>query len=245
MAPARTHVPPKVHPVLRAEGLEVQAFTLGPFRENAYLVMEPASRAAVMVDPGSDGDFLVHEIERRELTLSMVLLTHGHFDHLGAAAQLGQHFGVPTYAHDADCALIQHAATYSLRLLGQTTRPTEVVPLSGAARLSWAGNEIEIQAVPGHTLGGVTYGLPGLVFTGDTLLRAQIGPTEYPESDRATLTDSVSRLIGHLPSSASLHPGHGRPWEAEAARLWWAAQPATRAGTDLQTSARIPVDGST
>jgi hydroxyacylglutathione hydrolase len=193
----------------------------GEYRQNSYVVIHRPTHSAIVIDPGSRAEDIVAVVDGTEP--AAILLTHGHFDHLGAAHALGERWSLPSRAHAREVKLIRQAPLYALRFVRKAIRAPRIEPLE-AAVLDWAGVAVGIIETPGHTEGSVCYALPGMLFTGDVLLREHIGPTFYPGSDSTTLTRSVDDLLARdLADDCVIFPGHGRPWTLREARAWWRA----------------------
>ena len=214
-----------VRPARTISEFEITPLTNGRFKENCYVVEHRPSRDCLVVDPGSEDAFLEQELERRGLRPQKLVLTHGHFDHVGAVDALMRRFGIPCEVHANEERLVRQAGTYAYRFAREPLRvPRGLTFFSGAEPLDWNGRAIEVLPTPGHTTGSVSLALGGaFVFTGDTLFHEQIGPTTYPESDPAALTASIGALVDALPPECVVFPGHGRPWSVGAARTWWRA----------------------
>jgi glyoxylase-like metal-dependent hydrolase (beta-lactamase superfamily II) len=198
---------------------DVTTLVNGEYRQNGYVVAHRASDSAVIIDPGSREDDIVAAVGSS--SVAAILLTHGHFDHLGAAHALGERFGLASRAHQRETKLIRQAPLYALRFVRKAIRAPKVEPLANGS-LDWPGGTVGVIETPGHTEGGVCYTLPGMLFTGDVLLRGHIGPAFYPGSDREELTRSVASLLARsLPDDCVVFAGHGRPWTLREARDWW------------------------
>jgi glyoxylase-like metal-dependent hydrolase (beta-lactamase superfamily II) len=192
------------------------------WKVNAYLLTARQAGISVVIDPGGDPAVLIPALHGLRSDISYVLLTHGHFDHMTAAAAVTAEFSIPCLIHPADARLLRHAPFYAISFdKEQLTVPSAVLCLDaqGAPDLSAAG--IKVLAAPGHTPGGVFYVVGQLVFSGDTLLRELVGRTDQPGGNRADLTASIESLLGSMPDEAVILPGHGRPWTIGAARSWW------------------------
>jgi glyoxylase-like metal-dependent hydrolase (beta-lactamase superfamily II) len=194
----------------------------GQYRQNGYVVLHHASNSALIVDPGSREDDIAAIVDKAGAVSSAILLTHGHFDHLGAAHALGERWGIASKAHKREVKLIRQAPLYALRFVRKAIRAPRIDPFESIESLEWPGGTIGVIETPGHTEGSVCYTLPGMVFTGDVLLREHIGPTFYPGSDRDELMRSVESFLARdLLGDAAIFAGHGRPWTVQEARDWW------------------------
>ena len=210
-------------PTRLAGDFQVDTLITGaPWKENCYVVRHGPSGDLAVIDPGDNVDAIVKACAPG--TVRYVLLTHGHHDHVGAAAPLCRHFNLPCHLHQAEVRTLRHAPMYALRFASKKIdAPDAVQTFDKAADLRLGGQALAVYHTPGHTPGSVCYALAGAAFTGDTLLREALGRTDLPGADAVALNASVTRLLAQLPADTLLLPGHGRAWTAAEARAWWRA----------------------
>jgi hydroxyacylglutathione hydrolase len=202
---------------------DLRVLTNGEFAEHGYCVEHRATKAALVVDPGWGTREELLALAAGGTRIERILLTHGHFDHVGAVQQLCEALGLTADVHEGDRALLRQAQLYSMRWERKLVPvPKRVRFFTGEPVWEWAGGAIETIETPGHTAGSVTYRIGALAFTGDTVFHRKVGPTFYPGGDRPALLASVAKLLERLPPETTLLAGHGRPWTVEAARAWWA-----------------------
>lgn len=192
----------------------IKTCVLGPVSTNCYLVYNDTTKEAVAVDPGDNGDYILNKCSELGIKLQAVLLTHGHFDHIGAALQIARAFTIPIYASETEDGML---ADTSLNLTAHFTGHS----LSfHADRLVHDGDELELLgykwkviATPGHTAGSVCYYLPEeeVLLSGDTLFQDSYGRTDLPTGSSRALVDSVLRKLFILPGDTMVYPGHGEP----------------------------------
>ncbi len=187
--------------------MDVRGFTVGPLQENCWVVRGEGDRA-VVVDPGDEAERLIAATD--ELTVEAILLTHTHFDHVGAVAALARHTGAPVYCPEIEVAVLQNINSYVFPGYGpfEPYDPEETV--SGGERLTLAGLDIDVIFTPGHSPGHVSYSIPDaqVLLDGDVLFDGSIGRTDLPGGDYRTLLESIATLLNTLPDDTRVLPGH-------------------------------------
>ncbi|MBQ4367319.1 MAG: MBL fold metallo-hydrolase [Muribaculaceae bacterium] len=197
--------------------MKVSRFIVNPFGENTYIVYDENSREAFVVDPAMMNDAernaVIQFIDRHELTLRYVLITHMHIDHVTAARWLADRFGCPVAGSPLDEQLSQMLPLQALRFgLKLDVQPLTLDrELSHNDTLTVGGETIRVIATPGHSLGGLSYYLPqsGVVLSGDTLFEGSVGRVDLPGGDMDTLVDSIKTHLFCLPPETMVAPGHG------------------------------------
>jgi glyoxylase-like metal-dependent hydrolase (beta-lactamase superfamily II) len=195
----------------------------GPFKENCFLLVDKASRRSLLIDPGADPEKISQVVRNEVAQVEHILLTHGHFDHVGAVAQLVRELGVKVHCHESELKLIRRAPFYAIRFIKQKYEaPTGLSPFADAPGLEGSAFTVRTLRTPGHTTGCVCYAVRGFLFTGDTLFHRYVGPTNYPESEPERLRESIDAIMSsELGPETAIMPGHGRPWDLLQARKWW------------------------
>jgi hydroxyacylglutathione hydrolase len=187
--------------------MDVRGFTVGPLQENCWIVRGDGDRALV-VDPGDEAPRLIAATD--ELTVEAILLTHTHFDHVGAVAALARHTGAPVYCPEIEVRVLQEINSYVFPGFGpyEPYDPEETV--QGGERLTLAGVDIDVIFTPGHSPGHVSYSIPDeqVLLDGDVLFEGSIGRTDLPGGDYRTLLDSIATLLNTLPDDTRVLPGH-------------------------------------
>lgn len=192
-----------------------------PWRQNCYLVLDQLSSEAMLIDPGDNASAILATIDEYQPSSVEILLTHGHHDHVGAAADVAEKLGTPCLIHEADARLARQAPLWAFRFSGKRIRaPEPLEPFITWKRPFGQGFAASIHT-PGHTPGGVCYIFPGFAVTGDTLLARKIGRTDMPGSDLGLLRTSVDEVLSSVDDDVVLFGGHGKPWRAREAREWW------------------------
>lgn len=190
--------------------VSVLQLPLGGMGANAYLVWQEGNKDAFIVDPGDEFLKLDRILKEKELSLKAILLTHGHFDHIGAARELRESTGAKIYAmkeeektlEDAEWNLSAfHGAGYGLKA-DIFLRDREILKLADIS--------VQVLFTPGHTAGGCCYYLEeeGIVFSGDTLFHTSIGRSDFPGGSEAVLIRSIKEKLLSLPEHTKVYPGH-------------------------------------
>jgi len=189
---------------------EVVTLTNGAFAENCYLVADPDTRDAVIVDPGEEAGLFLARLASERWTPRAVWLTHAHLDHVAGVADVKRETGVPVLLHPADRPLYD-AAPHQARLFGLSLDPPP--PPDGAltdGQVLTVGNlSFAVMHLPGHTPGHVAFVGYGLALAGDVLFAGSIGRTDLPGGDTATLPRSIRERLYALPDDTAVLPGHG------------------------------------
>jgi glyoxylase-like metal-dependent hydrolase (beta-lactamase superfamily II) len=187
--------------------MEVRGLTVGPVQENSFIASNEGR--AFIVDPGDEAERLLAELEG--LTLEAILLTHTHFDHVGAVAPIARATGAPVYCPELEKQVLANIMDY---VPWPGFGPFESYEadhlLGGGERLQLIGHDIDVIFTPGHSPGHVSFSLPAeqLLFSGDVLFQSSIGRTDLPGGDHGRLLQSIQELLEALPEETRVLPGH-------------------------------------
>ncbi len=191
--------------------MDVRMFTVGPVQENCYLARRDGSSRAIMIDPGEEAPKLLGAIEALGVELDAILLTHTHFDHVGAVAPVARATGAEVWVPELERVVLADIMSYvPWPGFGPFESWEAEHTLAGGERLELAGFEIEVMFTPGHSPGHVTYSIPDetAVFSGDVLFQQSVGRTDLPGGDWPTLLESIRSMVDSLPASTEVYPGH-------------------------------------
>jgi hydroxyacylglutathione hydrolase len=190
--------------------LDIRSFTVGPVQENAYIVRLPGARSAVLVDPGDEPDRLLRAIDDLGVRIDAILITHCHFDHIGAVAPLARATGAPVYCPEIERPVLEDIRLGTPPGFGPFESYVPERTLAGGESLSLADLNIEVLFTPGHSPGHLTFSLPAhtAILSGDVLFQGSIGRTDLPFADHATLERTLKTLIETLAPETTVYPGH-------------------------------------
>ncbi|MGE5591880.1 MAG: MBL fold metallo-hydrolase [Bacillota bacterium] len=187
-----------------------ETLAVGPFQSNCYILADGAGGPAVVVDPGDEARRILSVIRSRSLTVSHILLTHGHLDHIGAVRAVKEATGAAVCIHPLDAPMLdspeQNLSAGSVR---PVTAPGPDRLLEEGDELLVGGLRIRVLHTPGHTPGGVCLLLDDRVLSGDTLFAGTIGRSDFPGGDMDQLLASIRTRLLPLPDDLLVYPGHG------------------------------------
>jgi hydroxyacylglutathione hydrolase len=207
---------------------DVRMFTVGPVQENAYIVSPGReSGRAVMVDPGEESERLLAAADALGVKVEAVLVTHCHFDHIGAVAPVARATGAPVYCPEIERPLLSDIMKWVPAGFGPFENWEPEHTVAGGERLTLAGLEIEVVSTPGHSPGHVTYAItpavadsaaapaettsPGeapALLSGDVLFQGSVGRVDLPGGDWSVLERSIATLLERFPAETVVYPGH-------------------------------------
>ena len=192
--------------------IDVRMFTVGQVQENCFVVRRKGAANAVIVDPGDEAPKLLAALDSLGIdTVEAILLTHTHFDHIGAVAPVARATGAPVYCPALETQVLADINAY-MRFPGfgpfESYDADETV--KGGETLVLAGLEFEVAFVPGHSPGHVSYALRDhdAIFSGDVLFQGSVGRVDLPGGDWPTLLASIESLLNAYPAETTVYPGH-------------------------------------
>ena len=192
-----------------AMSLAVERYELGPISTNCYVVRATdESRDAVVIDPGGDVAELRSALERLGATCAAILVTHGHWDHLGGVADLAEATGAPVHMAADERVALERINDFAPPDLGLRPYSPDVL-LAGDETLNLAGMTFETLRVPGHSPAHLAYYAEGALFSGDVLFAGSVGRTDLPFGDWETLVRSIRTLAERYPPETIVYSGHG------------------------------------
>jgi glyoxylase-like metal-dependent hydrolase (beta-lactamase superfamily II) len=192
--------------------IDVRMFTVGPVQENCFVVRQKDAARAVIVDPGDEADRLLEAIQALGVkTVDAILLTHTHFDHVGAVAPVAEATGAPVYCPELEKQVLANIMDYvPWPGFGPFDSYEADHTVSGGEKLELADLQFDVLFTPGHSPGHVTYALGSeqALFSGDVLFQGSVGRVDLPGGDWPTLLSSIESLVDRYPEETTVYPGH-------------------------------------
>lgn len=187
---------------------KIMKLVVGQLQENCFILFDE-NKDAFIVDPGASSEVIIEAIEKNSLNIKYILLTHGHFDHVGAVATLAKKFKAPIYLSKKDRKFLESPREVRASSFGMEIEAADVdVFVKDGDEIPFSDSIIKVIETPGHTLGSVCYLFNNYLFAGDTLFNGSIGRTDFPESDHALMIESLKKLK-ELDDDIYVLSGHG------------------------------------
>jgi hydroxyacylglutathione hydrolase len=186
--------------------VSVRELVLGPIDTNCFITSDGAGGPAIVIDPAGDANELLSALAGQPV--AAIVLTHGHFDHMGAVAELIADTGAPLLVHAADATRVAgggNGHVFGMPMAG--VEPTRL--LGDGDRVEAGALALEVLHTPGHTPGSICLLGGGRLFSGDTLFASSAGRTDLPGGDGRALRESIASKLAPLPDEVRVHPGHG------------------------------------
>jgi glyoxylase-like metal-dependent hydrolase (beta-lactamase superfamily II) len=191
--------------------LDVEMLTVGPVGENCFLVRRKASDRVLVVDPGEEAERILAKLEEIDATAEAILITHCHFDHIGAVSPVAEATGAPVYCPEIETPILSDIMAFvPWEGFGPFEDYEADETVSGGETLELAGLEVDVLFTPGHSPGHVTYSVRGedAIFSGDVLFQGSVGRVDLPGADGPTLIMSIRKLLDSHPDETTVYPGH-------------------------------------
>lgn len=190
--------------------MEIAALAVSMFETNCYLVYDDKSAEGVIIDPGDEADRISAEIKRMGFTPGMILLTHGHGDHIGGVEDLKKEYEIPIYAGKGAEMLIEASNKNFSAMFGvDVSCPPPDHILDDGDSISFGSETLAVISTPGHSPEGICFNAGNILFCGDTLFQNSIGRTDLPGGNHKQLIDSIKKKLLVLPDETTCYPGHG------------------------------------
>lgn len=192
------------------EQTEVLRYIVGPVCTNCYLLVNHKTGELLVVDPGDQAQLIEKQIEKTGAKPVAILLTHGHFDHAGAAEALADKYQIPIYAHEAERETLEDPGLNLCGMIGEHKVYRADIFVKDEEVLNLAGFSIRVFFTPGHTIGGCCYYIADekILFSGDTLFQESVGRTDFPRGSASDLIRAIREKLMPLPDDVTVYTGH-------------------------------------
>ena len=189
--------------------MKVEKFIVGPLQTNSYLVICEKTQESVLIDPGDVSPELLEKV--REFPVKAILLTHGHFDHIGGVKTVADETGVPVLVNPLDAPMLKDPYLNGSYMVGAEIRILEPAGfLEDGEDISFGESSLKVVHTPGHTQGGVSFAADcEFVIAGDTLFKLSVGRWDLPGGDYAMLEKTIKNMFSRMEDSTIVYPGHG------------------------------------
>ena len=191
--------------------MEARWLTVGPVQENTWIARQEGAAQALLIDPGDEPDTLTTALEELGASVEAILITHCHFDHVGAVAEMARRTGAPVHCPAGEVFILENINDY-VRFPGfgpfESYTPEQTVKHGDTLQL--AGFEIDVIGTPGHSIDHVTYSIAAekAIFSGDVLFQGSVGRVDLPGGDWPTLARSIQALLDSHADETVVYPGH-------------------------------------
>ena len=189
--------------------MEIKRIVTGAIEENCYLVWDEANQA-VVIDPGDEASKIIDEITKLQLDVKKIILTHGHYDHVGAVNEVKKTTGAQVICHQEEKSIVEdETLSLGLYLGKEVSLPKVDACVSEGDEISVGNLNFSVIHTPGHTKGGMCLLAGDSLFSGDTIFYGTLGRWDFPTGDLSKLTHSITRKIFNLPENTVIYSGHG------------------------------------
>jgi glyoxylase-like metal-dependent hydrolase (beta-lactamase superfamily II) len=191
--------------------MDVRSFTVGQVAENCYVARKEGSNRGIVIDPGDEAERILGAIDELGIGIDAILLTHTHFDHIGAVAPVAKATGAPVWCPEIEVPVLADIMSYvPWPGFGPYESYEADHTVAGGEKLGLAGLDIDVIFTPGHSPGHVSYSIADeeTLFSGDVLFKGSVGRTDLPGGDWGRLLESIRGLVDSLPEETVVYPGH-------------------------------------
>lgn len=186
----------------------VKQMQVGNMAVFAYLVGDPITGDALVIDPADNVQRIIAEAQKNNLRINYIVNTHGHVDHIGGNAEMKKATGAKIVVHEDDAVMLTDTPDMILKMFGAKASPPADILVKDGDIISVGNVNLKVIHTPGHSPGGISLYSPGYVFTGDTLFVEAVGRTDLPGGSGKTMYKAIKEKLFSLPEDTKVMPGH-------------------------------------
>lgn len=192
--------------------MRLKCMVVSDMEENCYIVTDESTNTGIIIDPGAEGDSIIKYIDSERIKVQAIVLTHAHYDHIGAVNQVKEHTGAEVICSEFEKVIAENSAYNLSAMLGIPFTIEIDKVLSEGEKYKFGNIEFETIMTPGHTPGGACFYFAneGVLFAGDTLFYMSVGRSDFPMGDGGALNESIKNKLFVLPDYVQVFAGHGQ-----------------------------------
>lgn len=190
--------------------IQIEPLIVGPLASNCYILWDKELKQGVIIDPGDDAKLILNTVKTLDIEILYIVVTHGHFDHVGAVAELKEELKIDFLAHREDLIIIKDSKDSARRWgieISQSPNPDRYI--TDGDKIKFGKLELSVIHTPGHSPGGVSFLIDRILFSGDTLFQGSIGRTDFRKGSFEDLEKSIKTRLYSLPDETVVYTGHG------------------------------------
>ncbi len=185
--------------------MNTRRIVVSDYQSNCYVIWDEENICGI-IDPGSDSEKIISFIEERDLKPEKILLTHGHFDHIGVAKIISDKYNIPVYVNKNEMVVVEERGV----MFGmEFSVPENIVFFNDGEEITIGKGKIKVIETPGHTAGSSCFLVDKMLYSGDTLFLGTVGRWDFPTGSFDVLKNSINEKLFILPDEITVYPGHG------------------------------------
>ena len=195
---------------MNSNKIKIEPLIVGPLASNCYILWDKELKIGIIIDPGDDAKCILKTVKNLGIKITCIVVTHGHFDHVGAVAEIKKELKIDFLAHRDDLFFIKDSKESARRWgidISQSPDPDRFI--EDGDKIKFGNFELSVIHTPGHSPGGVSFLIDKMLFSGDTLFQGSIGRTDFRKGSYQDLENSIKAKLYKLPDETIVYTGHG------------------------------------